>query len=208
MLLHPNHFFPKYKKGERINLNNWLQSKHPETNPLDNDAITRLLAEEFPDTLTFGGYLENRAYMFGRTYLAVAHTFVHLGVDINAPRSSDVHIPFPYEVVDSWVDPDPNIGWGGRLVIRNNAYEPDEDEPLLILAHLNPSTIPEKGTTSRAGIIAQVGKSPENGGTFDHLHIQVINRHSELGCLSYLDGYGHGSIHEQQLCPNPENTEF
>jgi murein DD-endopeptidase MepM/ murein hydrolase activator NlpD len=180
-----------------INLNDWYKKwRHliPNTKiPFQIQRQLNLLPNH-----TYGGYGEYRGDIWDGTYLSKHKVYTHLGIDINIPYGSIVRSPFSCEVVDSFTDLDEHIGWGGRVILQRTV-----NGPKLVIAHLDPSLLPKKGSFLRENqCIGVVGTYPKNGNTFQHIHLQVIY-HS---CYDDFDGYGFPADLKDN--PNPFEIEF
>lgn len=172
MLLTPNSFFPGLSFVE-VNINNRLKEINSgfSTQEMQNNIVKL--------GLTYGGYSEDRSWMWQNTYLKNKDA-IHLGVDINVPCGTNVNIPFISEVIDVYNDADTDIGWGTRLIVKRGSYA-------IILAHLQ--KIPHlAGDMLMPGFKATVGTYPDNGNVFEHLHVQVM--HIDNLNIEKLDGYG------------------
>jgi murein DD-endopeptidase MepM/ murein hydrolase activator NlpD len=149
------------------------------------------------DSNTFGGYGENRKDVWKNTYLDATQGYIHLGIDINVRCGTPIEAPFDAIIVDSFKDTDTKIGWGGRIIL-----EKDSSLPLLVLAHIDPTTLPESRRITKGQIIGKVGTWPTNGNTFNHLHVQCINHRN----FKDFDGYGY--MADLKNNPNPFLVEF
>lgn len=157
---------------------------------------------------SFGGYLEDRSYLFRNKYHAERGTFIHLGVDYNVPANTEVAIPYDCTVIDRWYDPDKNGGWGGRLVLEvHKNYEPD----YMVFAHLKPYNLPMPGkklynSKYLSPIIGVIGEEHENGGWYPHLHIQILSKEAmNKFDIRQFDGYAKMYDGIEKDFPNPEN---
>src|SRR5579862_9902837 len=144
---------------------------------------------------TFGGWAEDRKDIWAGTYMDEAKTYIHLGIDINVKAGTPVKCPFDALVVDVFTDTDTKIGWGGRVTL--SADRSEGSSPFLVLAHLDPSSLPTVNTAYNKGdVIGNVGTWPTNGNTFQHLHVQVMRKLTEN-----YDGYG--LMNDLANSPNP-----
>lgn len=143
---------------------------------------------------SYGGYLEDRKDLWRAHYHPPGHT-THLGVDYNVPENTEVFAPTRARLIQTWIDKDPNGGWGGRIILQN-------DRGLyLVVAHLDPSSLPNGDKIFNEGDpIGRVGNSQVNGGWFPHLHLQAMRQMSEA-----FDGYGTSSAEETTKFPHPIN---
>lgn len=153
---------------------------------------------------SFGGYLEDRSFIFRNKYHAERGTFIHLGIDYNVPAGTPVNVPCPAIVVDRWADSDQNGGWGGRVTL----YLPGQDF-YMIFAHLAPDGLPMPGESlghvydpEQVGV---VGWERHNGGWFPHLHVQLVSRnYLKTHDMRTFDGYAKMYDGIREDFPNPE----
>ncbi len=140
---------------------------------------------------SFGGWMEDRSFLWRGSYLQKERKFIHLGIDLNVSPGTEVAADFNGEVVK--IDNDyPEIGgWGTRIIVKHGEL------PLyMIYAHLDADVLCNVGDTlNKDQIFAKVGKAPFNGNWFPHLHVQTISleyfNELEYGNRwSELDGYG------------------
>lgn len=107
--------------------------------------------------------------------------------------------------IDTFLDSDTKIGWGGRIILQSPPYS---KRPYLVLAHIAPKSLWDdrfllanefygKGST-----IGEVGTWPTNGNTFQHLHVQAVY---DLDIMNF-DGYG--SIEDLKNNPNPFEIDW
>jgi murein DD-endopeptidase MepM/ murein hydrolase activator NlpD len=170
-------------------------------NPLNDPAICAQMVEDFHGEhgwgFSFGGWLEDRSFVWRGSYLEKAGTFTHLGIDYNAPAGTEVAVDFDAEVL--FVDSDyPEIGgWGSRVIMKHKT-----EDVYFIYAHLD-YTYLDRATEALAGmdlekgeIFAKIGSAPYNGNWYPHVHVQVLSRAAfEAAADNHfesLDGYGHG----------------
>jgi len=144
--------------GVEVNLNEMAKKAHPFIkHTYAMEQWINSIATSFGDNYTYGGYLEDRSYIWRDTYLKTENC-IHLGVDINITRPIGVVCPVPFKVVDIFDDTDQNGGWGRRVTVET-------DRGYVVFAHLEP------GEDKMIGYLAP----PErNGNWFTHLHIQGI----------------------------------
>jgi hypothetical protein len=159
--------------------------------------------ERSHECVSYGGWEENRSNMWNGTYITEHNLPIHLGVDVNLPVSTPVTLPLRVKVVDTLVDKDEAVGWGGRLIV-----EAGKNDPYLLLAHLNYRGLPKPGTVMNAGeVLSYIGTFPTNGNVFEHIHIQAIHRaYFQTFGFDGLDGYGTQT--DLALFPNPLAINF
>jgi murein DD-endopeptidase MepM/ murein hydrolase activator NlpD len=141
---------------------------------------------------TYGGYGENRKDIWRGTYLDKTNNYIHLGVDINVNKGTELICPFNAEIINVFEDIDTKIGWGGRIILRRK-----NDGPFIILAHLDPHTLTDKKHVKAGDLLGKIGTWPSNGNTFEHLHLQLRTTDD----FDTMDGYGHESELMNNPCP-------
>lgn len=191
----------KNKKFGYVNLDlearRWIAEKKTDQkdNPLLDPKVCQEMVNEtnrkYGLDFSYGGWMEDRSFLWKGSYLDEKKIYIHLGIDLSAPAGTSVAITFNAEVIK--IDDDyPEIGgWGTRVILKH------EIEPMyFIFAHLDKKVECKVGDALRAGdVFAKVGKPPFNGNWFEHVHVQVIIREyyheiKEKNLLDELDGYG------------------
>ena len=195
--------FPKLKNEVfgYVNLNSeaqlWMESKKPA--PSKEALLDASLSSGMVDDVhkkyglgfSYGGWMEDRSFLWKGTYLEPLNTYIHLGIDVNAPAGTDICTDFEAEVVKIDDDYPEEGGWGPRVILRH-AHEP----VYFIYAHLDRNITCKVGDVLAEGhIFSKVGKPPFNGNWFPHVHIQTIRKeyYDEIvaGDLwDEIDGYG------------------
>lgn len=195
--------FPDVPRFVEINLNDWLRT-HCDTRPEGAEAyqkaIDRLHAEV--GAPTYGGWMEQREWMWSGSYMDADENYTHLGIDVYLHRNTTIQLPFATRVINSFYNEDDEVGWGGRITLQRN-----EESPAIILGHLEPE-LPAVGTHLAAGeVIGRLATWPRNGNVFEHLHIQLVATQSipEINWQE-LDGYGFPS--DAKRYPHPFRTEI
>ena len=159
---------------------------------------------------SFGGYLEDRGFLWQGTYLGGTDRSLHLGVDFNVPAGSSVVTPFEGVVVLSDDDSPERCGWGPRLFIER--YELDDSGVsvrfVYIFAHLASIEVQEGDRVRTGARIASIGAPPNNGNWYPHLHVQKVRGslfdHFRATDLRKLDGYGLKSEVETLIIDFPD----
>lgn len=202
MLLTIHTLFPQVPHFVEINLNDWLRThcaQRPVGAPAYQHEIDRMQSEL--GASSFGGWMEQREWMWSGSYMEAEKNFTHLGIDVYLHKGTPVQLPFPVRVVDTFYKKDDEVGWGGRIAVQRDAAH-----PAIVLGHLETS-LPKVGTVLPANeVIGRLATWPVNGNVFEHLHIQLV-RAELVPTLDWqeLDGYGFPS---QALdFPHPFHTE-
>lgn len=209
--------FPDLKQASvgYVNLNleaaRWLalNRSEGEANPLLDPIAAQWFVNETHRELgldvSYGGWLEDRRDLWDGSYLDAAQTYLHLGVDVNAPVGTRVAVDRTADVIA--VDDDSPLvgGWGNRVILRLR-----DVQTVLIYAHLARGVRCAPGDVLSPGdVFASLGTPDENGSWFSHVHVQAI-RSDFFETLSPkdladLDGYGRADDRARlaRLFPDP-----
>jgi murein DD-endopeptidase MepM/ murein hydrolase activator NlpD len=183
-----------------VNLNSWAlvwqkyqNRRHSGQNPLLNPWKCQEMLDYYYTLhgfdYSYGGYLEDRSTLWRDSYLARRKTFLHLGVDFNAPAGTPVAVDRHCQVV--LLDDDiPEVGgWGTRVM-----FNVSHTDAVLIYAHLAKDVSCKVGDTLKPGdVFARIGTPNCNGYWYPHVHVQVMTmeRYREFKKDPQgLDGYG------------------
>lgn len=163
---------------------------------------------------SFGGYLEDRYNLWHGSYMtqdkaAEEIKTVHLGIDVNAPAGTKVAPVHASRVAKIIHDPDQDGGWGSVIIFE--LKKPIGEITHYIYAHLGKDTIMAKiGDDVRAGKnVAALGGHHENGGWYEHLHVQAMTKEAwrlmehrdDMGAFDGYDSVPEGVPHP--LSPDP-----
>lgn len=186
---------------------------NPFLDPMVCDRFVSELARQREADHTYGGYLEDRRFLWNTSYLDSSASYLHLGVDFNVPEHTKVAALFPGTIVRIDDDCGVESGWGPRIIIAPDQAD-KQDMPYCIFAHLFAPQVRVGDRTRPGTILATVGNAPNNGNWFPHLHVQMVEpqRYKALleSDLAALDGYGHErdrSAFETDY-PNPLKFEW
>ncbi|HZS42902.1 MAG TPA: peptidoglycan DD-metalloendopeptidase family protein [Candidatus Paceibacterota bacterium] len=191
----------KNKAFGYVNLNTeaelWLKDQKPalkENALLDPEVNTKMVADvhkKYGIDFSYGGWMEDRSFLGRGTYLEPLNTYLHLGVDINAPVGTEIAADFNAEVILIDDDYPEEGGWGPRVMLKH------QSKPVyFIYGHLDKEISFTKGEKITKGqVFARIGKAPYNGNWFPHVHVQVIREdfYKQLekeNAVEDLDGYG------------------
>lgn len=191
----------KNKKARYVNLDlearKWVAEKKfdRKKNPLLDPNVCQNMVNDvntkYGLDFSYGGWMEDRSFLWRGSYLDEKKIYVHLGIDLSAQAGTPVAATFDAEI--SKIDDDyPEVGgWGTRVILKHKT------EPLyFIFAHLDRDIKCKEGDgLERGDIIARVGKPPFNGNWFEHLHFQAMTEEYYLeiekkNLWDELDGYG------------------
>ncbi len=209
----------KGKKFGYVNLNNeakeWVKSQDisiQEKSLADPDLCQQMVEavhKKYSLDFSYGGWMEDRSFLWHGSYLDEHDTYIHLGIDLNVPADTEVAINFDAEVVI--IDNDfPLIGgWGNRIILKHKEF------PMYILyAHLGNEIFCSKGEQILKGrVIGKTGEPNQNGKWFPHLHIQIISEEhfkelTENNLFSELDGYGKESETKENSRKFPDPMQY
>lgn len=163
-----------------------LGIKADDPNPfLDSDTVDKWMGfihKQKEIQYSWGGYLEDRSILWRGHYHKPGEV-IHLGIDINVPEGTPVRMPGWGVLKHSFMDPDQNGGWGGKLIFEMTSDVGQGN--YMVLGHLR--EIPKDiGTKYSPGEqVGVVGGAHENGGWGPHLHVQLCREFNPD-----VDGYG------------------
>jgi hypothetical protein len=191
------------KNFEEINLNELVKHASADGQNYKLPQVKQRLIDRHHMTqgcVTYGGWLEDRAFMWKGTYMDNDQRYIHLGVDINLPLGTQVRSPADAEVHDVLCDDSAEVGWGTRIILK-----PEIADIYLVFAHLSQDNNLRAGQhIDRGAIIGTIGTWPQNGNVFQHTHIQAVAaQYLETHPLSELDGYGQSDASLAQAFPEP-----
>lgn len=161
---------------------------------LDADVLDRLLRRlhhRWNAAYSFGGYVEDRRVLWRGSYLT-DDTALHLGIDVNLPAQTAISLAYDATLVRHTHDDDQRGGWGGVAIYRLD--HPVGDITHVLYAHLARGSLRHSvGAHIRSGeVVAHLGRSDENGGWYEHLHVQALTQaawDATGGELRNFDGY-------------------
>ncbi len=164
---------------------------------LDSNFCQKLVensAKKLGVDFTYGGWLEDRSFLWKGSYLEKTENFIHLGVDYNVPAGTKVFADYDMEVVHMENDFPLKHGWGQMLIGYTR-----EANTCILYGHLSKNISWKVGDIiSRGDMIGKVGDENENGFWFPHLHVQIITKvyfdevNSE-NAWEEFDGYGNAT---------------
>jgi murein DD-endopeptidase MepM/ murein hydrolase activator NlpD len=122
--------FPKLK-GKifgYVNLNTeaelWMKNKKPSPSKeaLLDASISSIMVTDVHNKYhldySYGRWVEDRSFLWKGTYLEPLNTYIHLGIDINAPDGTEIATNFDAEVVIIDDDYPEEGGWGAKSGIK------------------------------------------------------------------------------------------
>lgn len=161
---------------------------------LNADVLDRLLRRlhcRWKASYSFGGYVEDRRALWRGSYLT-DDTALHLGIDVNLPAQTAISLAYDATLVRTTHDPEQDGGWGGVAIFQLD--QPVATITHVLYAHLARGSVRHAiGTHIKAGeTVAHLGVSGENGGWYEHLHVQAMTQQAwdeTQGELKNFDGY-------------------
>lgn len=194
--------FRSETKWSEVNLNKEAmavqpakQIRNPFLDPEICNSFVKYVTKLHEVDYTYGGLYEDRSYIWQGSYLK-PDSSIHLGIDINVPFGTSISCPVDFKVVDIFIDPDNQGGWGGRIIVETK-------NGLVLFGHLEISSaslrLAAGGKNPAGTMLGFVAASTRNGGWYPHLHLQGIDSIKSIS--STLDGYGHISAINKS--PNP-----
>ncbi len=184
--------FPKFKSTNfnKINLNDLVKEHFNKGSHLMKDPSKKQdminCYHKAHNCISYGGWMENRSFMWSGTYMDKDRKYIHLGVDIAVNKGNLVTLPFDAKVIDLLFDEDTSVGWGTRVIVKPKG----NFTSYILFAHLADEINFKLGSELKKGsTIGKIGSWPKNGNVFEHLHLQAIERiFFETMQLSNLDG--------------------
>lgn len=197
--------FPKLKNKVfgYVDLNleaeEWIEKKGLIVSELENPLIDPKVCEEFVNDVhkkysldfSYGGWMEDRSFLWKAGYLEKEKMFIHLGVDINVPVGTEVATDFKAEVLKIDNDYPLDGGWGTHVFLKNL-----EKDVCVLYAHLDQEVFCKEGDVlEKDTIFPKVGEAPFNGNWFPHVHVQTISieyyeQLKQTNDWERFDGYG------------------
>lgn len=157
---------------------------------------------------SWGGYLENRSFLWKGSYLDQTGGYVHAGVDLNLPAGTVVAAPVDFKIMLVDSDYPVNWGWGSRIFATTDCSQ-EASKFVFIFAHLEDVAVKSGDSVSAGSQIARIGRPPKNGNWYTHLHLQAVEKGYLDGILKAgienLDGYFHPNDLEKmsKIFPEP-----
>jgi murein DD-endopeptidase MepM/ murein hydrolase activator NlpD len=159
---------------KKINLNEEA-IKFPETDLSDPKKCEEWLNDLHKDNevdFSYGGFLEDRSFIWRDHYNVKKNVFIHEGVDFNVPLKTEVFLFADGEVVEIIRDTKMFGGWGNAVALWIPSIK-----KYVIYGHLDKKLFVSLGQKYRKGDkIGRIGGPNQNGHYFPHLHVQVMDR--------------------------------
>jgi len=134
---------------------------------------------------SYGGWLEDRRHLWAGSYLEETRSYLHLGVDFNAPEGTAIYAEDDMLVVWTGDDYPEEYGWGRRVI-----FELHRVGVLIGYGHIEPTGYIKPGARIRNEDLIGFVDSPErNGGWHPHVHVQCYAGFTVEAAVA-ADGYG------------------
>ena len=192
----PKHIFPRH---------DWTQVNITDHKELLNGEERRNwlnILENKYKTKIFGGYLENRYFLFDNKHCPEGDT--HLGVDFWVEAGAEVNCPVYGEIC--YIGPSENteFSWGGRIDIET-------EDRVFIFGHMGPMYHRLGNRVTSSYYLGKLGDRNENGGWRPHLHLQCVSKeyYNQFSNPRDIDAYGDvkdGFLHENFFDPMEYET--
>jgi len=209
----------KNKKFAYVNLNieaqKWISDKkilQKDVSFIDPKFCQSMVDDvhkKYDVDFSYGGWMEDRSFLWHGSYLDKKNTYIHLGIDINVPTGTKVATDFDAEVVSIEDDYPEQGGWGPTVTLKHK-----ESGAYVVYAHLDKKMNCKVGDILKKGdIFATVGIAPYNGNWFPHLHVQIIaknyfNKLEKNNSWVKLDGYGSINDSHENLRRFPDPLQY
>jgi murein DD-endopeptidase MepM/ murein hydrolase activator NlpD len=163
---------------------------------------------------SLGGYMEDRTNIWDGVVEDLDNK-IHCGIDVTVKESTPIFAPCCCSVVYRYLDTSKTDGWGFYMIMKplrggESVELSAHERTYILIGHLKNSSV-ELGQKFKKGeIIGYVGNCEENGGWFEHVHIQCITEDYYMFCknkgiVSEIDGYVETSNEVKKHFPNPAN---
>lgn len=146
------------KKFGYVNLNleaqKWIAGKKfaGAKNPLNDPVVCQEMVNDvnkkYSLDFSYGGWMEDRSFLWLGSYLDKKKIYTHLGIDVSAPAGTEIMAIFDAKVIKVDDDYPEEGGWGTRVILKHQL------EPLyLIYAHMDRNVLCKTGDFLRKGKI-------------------------------------------------------
>lgn len=184
-------------KWKKINLNEEAK-KYPEvnfSNPIKCDKWIQKLHKKYGVEYSYGGFLEDRSYIWKDHYNVKEGLFIHEGADFNVPLKTEVFLFEDGEVVEIIRDTKMFGGWGNAVV-----FWIPKIKKYVIYAHMDKKLYVKLGDKCKKGDkIGIIGAPHENGNYFPHLHLQFMDKEFARKYKKFFDVSGYSAKNSKML---------
>ncbi len=184
-------------KWKELNLNEEAE-QDPEINFSDPDECDKWLQElhrSYGVDYSYGGFLENRSFIWKDHYNVKDGLFIHEGADFNVPLGTEVFLFEEGEVVEIIRDTEMHGGWGNAIV-----FWIPKIEKYVIYAHMDQDLfVSSREKYPKGSKVGSVGSQDQNGHYFPHLHLQFMDKEFASKYPQFLDVGGDSSKNSEML---------
>jgi len=195
----------KWSKQKNID----LSEKNILINPDKCEEFINDIHKKYSLDFSYGGWMEDRSFLWRDWYLDKEQLFIHLAVDLNVPTGTEVATDFDAEVARIDNDFPLDGGWGTYIILKHLSKS-----VYVLYAHLDENILCKVGDKLNKGtIFAKVGHAPQNGNWFPHTHVQIIDADYYLELeknngWEKFDGYGLKNDIEMNAKRHPNPMQF
>ena len=195
----------KWSKQKNID----LSEKNILINPDKCEEFINDIHKKYSLDFSYGGWMEDRSFLWRDWYLDKEQLFIHLAVDLNVPTGTEVATDFDAEVARIDNDFPLDGGWGTYIILKHLSKS-----VYVLYAHLDENILCKVGDKLNKGtIFAKVGHAPQNGNWFPHTHVQIISADYYLELeknngWEKFDGYGLKNDIEMNAKKHPDPMQF
>jgi murein DD-endopeptidase MepM/ murein hydrolase activator NlpD len=186
-----------------------LSEKNILINPDKCEEFVNDIHKKYSLDFSYGGWMEDRSFLWRDWYLDKEQLFIHLAVDLNVPTGTEVATDFDAEVAKIDNDFPLDGGWGTYIILKHLSKS-----VYVLYAHLDENILCKVGDKlNKDTIFAKVGHAPQNGNWFPHTHVQIINADYYLELeknngWEKFDGYGLKNDIEMNAKKHPDPMQF
>lgn len=184
-------------KWKKLNLNEEAK-KYPDvdySDPKKCDKWTQELHKKYNANYSYGGFLEDRSFIWKDHYNVKEGNFIHEGADFNVPKRTEVFLFEDGEVVEVIKDIEMFGGWGNAVVF----YIP-KIKKYVIYAHMDKKLYVSLGEKYDKGQrVGTIGGPSQNGHYFPHLHLQFMDKKFASQYKKFFDVSGYSKKNSKIL---------
>jgi murein DD-endopeptidase MepM/ murein hydrolase activator NlpD len=114
----------KNKKYGYLNLNSeakiWAENRKG-VSLVDPKTCERMVHDvhvKYSIDFSYGGWMEDRSFLWHGSYLDASQSYIHLGIDLNVSAGTPVALDFDAVVVRVDDDFPEEGGWGPRVIVK------------------------------------------------------------------------------------------
>jgi len=180
-----------------LNLNEEAK-KFPEINfsdPVECGIWLQKLHKNYGIDYSYGGFLENRSFIWKDHYNIKEALFIHEGTDFNVSSGTEVFLFEEGEVVEIMRDTEMHGGWGNAVVFWISKIE-----KYVIYAHMDKDLfVSLNDKYSKGSKVGIVGGPDQNGHYFPHLHLQFMDKDFASKYKRFFDVGGYSAKNSEML---------